>query len=104
MAMKELECEATAKGTALPEKVAAIRGKQRLMISTPLRQTAIAVIFDVRVNATSTCIRRFGGTGDGENRSMSVVVGMENARKQRLASQVVKIPKILESLVFWLII
>ena len=36
------------------------------------------------VNAMSTRIRRFGAVGYGENRSMSVVVAMENARNQRL--------------------
>ncbi len=38
------------------------------------------------VNAMSTRVRRFGAVVDGENRSISGVVGMENARNQRLAS------------------
>lgn len=38
------------------------------------------------INATPTRTRRFGTVGDGENRSMSGVVGMENARHQRLSS------------------
>jgi hypothetical protein len=40
----------------------------------------------VHVNAMSTRIRRFGAVGDGENASMSVGVGMENARYQMRGS------------------
>ena len=38
------------------------------------------------VNATSTRIRRFGAVSVAENRLMSVVVGMEHARNQRLGA------------------
>lgn len=51
----------------------------------------------------STCIRRFGAVGDGENTSMSVGVEMENPQNQRLGAQVVDLSKLLESLGFWLI-
>ena len=57
----------------------------------------------VRVNAMSTRVRRFSEVGHDENRSMSVIVGMENARNQRLGAQVIEMPKLLESLEFWLI-
>jgi len=57
----------------------------------------------VHVNATSTRIRHFGAVNAGENRSMSVVVGMENPPDQRLGVQVVEMSKLLELLGFWLI-
>ncbi len=38
------------------------------------------------INATSTRIRRFGAVDDGETSSMAVVVGVENARNQRLGA------------------
>ena len=57
----------------------------------------------VHVNAMSTRIRHFGAVNAGENRSMSVVVGLENPQDQRLGVQVVEMHKLLESLGFWLI-
>ena len=57
----------------------------------------------VHVNAMSTRIRHFGAVNAGENRSVSVVVGKENPPDQRLGAQVVEMPKLLESLWFWLI-
>lgn len=39
-----------------------------------------------RVNAVSTRIHRFGAVYSGQSGSMSVVVGMENARNQRLTA------------------
>jgi len=46
----------------------------------------IRIVSAVHVNATSTRIRRFGAVDAGESRSMSVIVGMENARNQRLGA------------------
>jgi hypothetical protein len=57
----------------------------------------------VHVNAMSTRIRHIGAAIAGENRSMSVVVGKENPLDQRLGAQVFEMPKLLESLWFWLI-
>jgi len=57
----------------------------------------------VHVNAMSTRIRHFCAANAGENQSMSVVVGTENPQNQRLGAQVIEMPKLLESLRFWLI-
>ena len=57
----------------------------------------------VHVNAMSTRIRHFGAVNAFEKRSMSVIVGKENPPDQRLGVHVVEMPKILESLGFWLI-
>ena len=57
----------------------------------------------VHVNAMSTRIRHFGAVNAGEKRKLSVVLGLENPPDQRLGVQVVEIPKLLESLGFWLI-
>ena len=57
----------------------------------------------VHVNAMSTRIRRFCAVGHEENTPMSVGVERENPPDQRLGAQVVEMPKLLESLGFWLI-
>ncbi|WP_156790720.1 hypothetical protein [Rhodobacter ferrooxidans] len=57
----------------------------------------------IHVNAMSTRIRHFRAANAGENRSMSVVAGMENPPDQRLGAQVVEMHKLLESRGFWLI-
>jgi hypothetical protein len=55
------------------------------------------------INATSTCDSTFRAGFAGQCVRVSMVARVKAAQEQRLGAQVVEIPKLLESLRFWLI-